>query len=108
MSIPSLAVRSGVSEATVKRILGGQIGEASFANVAAVAEALGVPLGLIETDVDELCRKQARKKAEQVVRLVQGTSALESQAVDTQTYNRLLEKSFHELLAGSKRRLWSV
>lgn len=107
MSFATLARRSGVSEPTVKRILGGQLGEASFANVAAVAQALGTTLALEETDADELCRRQARHKAEQVARLVQGTSALESQAVDAQTYHRLIEKSYHELLAGSKRRLWS-
>lgn len=108
MSFASLADRSGVSEPTVKRILGGHLGEASFANVAAVAQALGVFFDLEESDVDELCRRQARKKAEQVARLVQGTSALESQAVDSETYRRLVEKSYHELLAGSKRRLWSA
>ena len=108
MSFASLAARSRVSEPTVKRILGGHFAEASFANVAAVAEALGSSLGLNETDPEELRRQQARRKAEEVARLVQGTSALESQAVDAQTYNRLIEKSYHELLAGSKRRLWSA
>lgn len=108
MSFAALASRSGVSEPTVKRILGGRIGEASFANVAAVAHALGAPLGFEEMDIDELCRQQARTKAEHVARLVQGTSALESQAVDSETYRRLVEKSFHELLAGSRRKLWSA
>jgi transcriptional regulator with XRE-family HTH domain len=108
MSVAALAERSGVSMPTVKRILGGQIGEASFAKVAAIVQALGVSIDLDETDADELCRRQARLKAEQIARLVQGTSALESQAVDSETYNRLVEKSYHELLAGSRRRLWST
>ena len=107
MSFAALAGRTGVSEPTVKRILGGHLGAASFANVAAIAHALGATLGLQEIDTDELCRQQARRKAERIARLVQGTSALESQAVDGQSYNRLVEKSYHELLAGSKRRLWS-
>jgi transcriptional regulator with XRE-family HTH domain len=107
MSFAALANRSGVSEPTVKRMLGGHLGAASFANVAAVAQALGATLGFEEIDPDELCRQQARRKAERVARLVQGTSALESQAVDAQSYNRLVEKSYHELLAGSRRRLWS-
>ncbi|MBS0189815.1 MAG: helix-turn-helix domain-containing protein [Phycisphaerales bacterium] len=108
ISTAALARRSGVSEPTVKRILGGQMGEASFANVAAIAHALGISIDLCELDADELCRRQARLKAEQIARLVQGTSALESQAVDRETYNRLVEKSYHELLAGSRRRLWSA
>ena len=107
MSHTALASRSGVSEPTVKRILGGQLGAASFANVIAIAEALGVSFGLVETDADEFRRQQARRKAEHVARLVQGTSALESQAVDGDTYHRIVERSYHSLLAGSKRRLWS-
>jgi hypothetical protein len=106
MSCRVLAVRSGVSEPTVKRILGGRLGEASFANVAAIAAAIGVPIGMVEVDADELCREQARRKAERVARLVQGTIALEAQAVDAAAYERLVEKSYHELMAGSRRRLW--
>jgi transcriptional regulator with XRE-family HTH domain len=107
MSHATVAARSGVSEPTVKRILGGQLAEASFANVVAIAEALGMTVGLGETDAEELCRQQARRKAEQIARLVQGTSALESQAVDQAAYERLVERSFHELMAGSRRRLWA-
>lgn len=108
MSYAVIAARSGVSEPTVKRIFGGQIGEASFANVAAVAEALGAPLGMEATDPEEMCRRQARHKAEQIARLVQGTSALENQAVDAQGYERLVERSYHQLMAGSRRKLWSA
>lgn len=108
MGFASLATRSGVSEPTVKRIFGGQVAEASFANVTAIIQALGLSMEFRETSAGKLCRQQARKKAEQVARLVQGTSALESQAVDAVTYKSLVEKSFRELLAGSKRRLWSA
>jgi len=107
MSYSVVSSRSGVSQPTVKRIFGGHIAEASFANVMAVANALGASLDVAETDPDELCRRQARRKAEQVARLVQGTSALESQAVDANSYSRLVEKSYHQLLAGSKRKLWA-
>ena len=103
----SLASRSGVSIPTVKRIFGGQIAAASFGNIAAIAEALGLSFELGESSVDALCRQQARKKAMQVARLVQGTSALESQAVGTDTYKRIVEKSFREILAGPKRKLWA-
>ena len=103
----SLALRSGVSIPTVKRIFGGQIAAASFGNIAAIAEALGLSFELGESSVDALCRQQARKKAMQVARLVQGTSALESQAVGKDTYKRMVEKSFREILAGPKRKLWA-
>jgi len=104
----SLASRSGVSIPTVKRIFGGQIAAASFGNIAAIAEALGLSFELGESSVDALCRQQARKKAMQVARLVQGTSALESQAVGKDTYKRMVEKSFREILAGPKRKLWAL
>lgn len=107
MSFSVVAERSGVSQPTVKRILGGQAAAASFSNVVAVARALGVSVEFGETNIEDLRRAQAQLKAEQAARLVQGTSALESQAVDTQTYRRLVEKSFHQLMAGSKRKLWS-
>ena len=103
----SLASRSGVSIPTVKRLFGGQIAAASFGNIAAIAEALGLSFELGESSVDALCRQQARKKAMQVARLVQGTSALESQAVGKDTYKRIVEKSFREILAGPKRKLWA-
>ena len=106
LTFPALAARSGVSEPTVKRILGGHLEEASFANVAAVAAALGAAIVVDEVDTDDLLRAQARAKAEEVARLVQGTSALESQAVDADSYRRLVERSYHELMAGSRRRLW--
>lgn len=108
MSFSTVAERSGVSEPTVKRIFGGHAGGASFAHVAAVADALGIAFGFEERDLDTIRNEQARKKAEKIARLVQGTSALESQAVDDRTYQQLVEQSFHELLAGSPRRLWST
>ncbi|MDZ4683845.1 MAG: hypothetical protein SH850_02075 [Planctomycetaceae bacterium] len=108
MTFPALSHRSGVSEPTIKRMLGGKAEDASFAKVKAVAIALGVSIQFGETDPEELRRNQAMKKAEAVARLVQGTSALESQAVDEQTVKRLVERTYHELLAGSSRRLWSA
>lgn len=107
MSVPVLAARSGVSEPTIKRMMSGGIEGATFSNVEKVLSALGVTLAAESTDPDDLRSSQARKKAETVARIVQGTSALEGQAVDASTYARLIERSYHELLAGSSRRLWS-
>ena len=41
LTFAALSSRSGVSEPTVKRILGGRLGEASFTHVVAIARALG-------------------------------------------------------------------
>lgn len=107
MSYPSLAERSGVSEPTVKRVLAGRIAEASFENVAAIADALGMPLMADPIDVEDFREQVARQKAERVARLVQGTSALEAQAVDADQYRKLVERSMRELLTGSRRLLWA-
>jgi len=107
MPYSALAHRSGVSEPTVKRILGGHGGAASFENVAAVARALGVTIESGEADAEQVCREQARRKAEQIARLVQGTSGLEAQAVSAATYRLLVDRSYRELLAGPRRRLWA-
>jgi transcriptional regulator with XRE-family HTH domain len=107
MPFAALARRSGVSEPTVKRILGGQVTSASFANVARAASTLGLSLKFGETGTQDILRAQARGKAEQIARLLQGTSALEIQAAEAEAYERPVEKSYHELLAGPWRRLWS-
>jgi transcriptional regulator with XRE-family HTH domain len=107
MTFPALAERSGVSEPTAKRILAGGVAEASFEKVAAIAEALGMPLTSEPIDADDFREQVAREKARRVARLVQGTSALESQAVDDVQYERLVERSVRELLTGSRRRLWA-
>ncbi len=58
-------------------------------------------------DARDLKREQAERKARKLVSLVQGTSGLEGQAVDGQTLESMVERTTHELLAGSNRRLWS-
>lgn len=107
MSFSALALRSSVSEPTIKRMFSDQRAAASFANVASVARALGMTISFDATDPDDFRRQQALRKAEKVAEFVQGASMLEDQAVDSVAYNRLVERSNHELLAGSPRRLWA-
>jgi len=108
MSCRLLALRSGVSLPTVQRILrdGGE--HATYATVKAVAHALGMDLELRNTvDEQDFAERQARTKAEAIVRMVQGSSALESQAVDAETYRHMVDQTVHELMAGPRRRLWN-
>jgi transcriptional regulator with XRE-family HTH domain len=108
MSCKLLAARSGVSLPTVQRILrdGGQ--HATYAHVAAVAKAMGIDIELkSDSSPQEFARRQACERANLIVRMVQGTSALESQAVDNETYQQLVEQTVHELMAGPKGRLWT-
>lgn len=103
-----LAERSGVSLPTVQRILGGQSPAASFETTAAIAQAMGMQLDAVPIlPAEEILEEQARKKAERLVGLVQGTSALEAQAVSARQIGQMTKKTVQELLAGSRRRLWA-
>jgi transcriptional regulator with XRE-family HTH domain len=107
MSYASLAKRSGVSMATVVRILSGASPAAAYSNVEAIATALGMTLNAKPTiSAKALLKQRADRKAATLVSLVQGTSGLEGQAVGKPALNRMKKKTRRELLAGSKRRLW--
>ena len=108
MSVPALAARSGVSESTVKRILNGDRGAVAFGRVSAVARALGVDVRLeTATDAVTLQETQAETKARRIIELVQGSSGLEAQAVGPSDREQMLRRTVHELMAGSRRRLWA-
>ncbi len=98
--------RSRVPISTIKRVLGGDE-KASLATVAAIAAALGVELGVASCqDVVDMRQRQARHKAGMLVSLVQGTSALEAQAVDDADRRLMEQKTVAELLSGSGLKLW--
>lgn len=105
MTYPVLANRSGVPIATLKRIFANNSTKASLVHVLAIAEALGMSMGLSETI--DIRMAQARKKARRVVGMVQGTSALESQGLDEEQIKHMIERTVRELLAGSNRKLWA-
>jgi transcriptional regulator with XRE-family HTH domain len=108
LSCELLSRRSGVSLPTVQRILSGRHRTASFSNVVAIAESLGLGVGFFsKVDPRKMKRDQASRKARKLVGLVQGTSGLEGQAVDRETVESMVEQTTHELLAGSNRKLWS-
>ena len=58
-------------------------------------------------DAQAFAEQQAQAKTEVIARMVQGSSALESQAVDSDTYRQMVSQTVHELMAGPRRRLWS-
>ncbi len=108
ISYPDLAALSGVSEATVKRIIHGQIESASMKHVAAVAVAMGLSLDMREDcsamDVKE---KAAERQANRLLRMVLGTSALEAQPVSDKQAETMKRDAVHKLMSGSSRRLWA-
>jgi len=108
ISQSALAERSGVSLPTVQRILTGHSPAASFETTVAIANALGMEFDVVPIfPAEELLERQACKKAERLVGLVQGTSALEAQAVPARQLGQMIRKTVQELLAGSRRRLWA-
>lgn len=113
MSKADLARRAGVSVPTVQRLLSGGEKRALTDVVAAIAAALGVEVRLSDalyvhesTEVSAFRRKQAERKARWLARLVQGTMALEAEAVDSDVLQEIEEQNVHALLAGPNRRLW--
>ena len=108
LSQSALAERSGVSLPTVQRILSGHNSAASFENAVGIAQAMGMQMDVVPIfPAQEILEQQARKKAERLVGMVQGTSALETQAVSSWHLGQMINKTVHELLAGSRRRLWA-
>ena len=106
MPYEELGQRCGVSISTLKRVLGGE-DAASFSTVAAIADALGMDLGPTRADdIAAMRDRQARVKARGIVALVQGTSALEGQAVDSTDVELMEQRTAAELLSGSPRKLW--
>ena len=114
MEYPALAGRSGVSVAALKRIVSGEQQNPSIGTLRAIAEALGVEIRIghgvevvEQSSAAQFKESAARRKAEMIVRLVQGTSALEAQAVGPEARRDMVTKTVHELMTSSPRRLWA-
>lgn len=108
MTFEALSKRSGVPVSTLKAIFKKGVEHATFANVAAIADALGVGIEFAnEVDSYELLHQQAVKKARELVGMVQGTSGLESQAVAPNQIEAMIQQLVHQLMAGSRRKLWA-
>ena len=108
MTYSDLAVRSGVSLATVKRIFGDDMAAASLKHIAALAEAMGLTLDMREDiSSDEFKEQAAVKQADRLVRMVLGTSALEAQPVSDKQKESMKRDAVRRLLVGSSRRLWA-
>jgi transcriptional regulator with XRE-family HTH domain len=113
MSKTAVAARARVSLPTVNRILAGKEPKPSVHNLHAIAKALGVVIRLGETleveepqSPEEFRRQQAHRKAIELVRMLQGTMALEAQGLDQALLGQMIERTMHELLT-SRRKLWS-
>lgn len=108
MSCEILAQRSHTSLRTVQRVLQGEESAARLTTVTAIAEALGVDLGIARRlDAQRMRRQEADRKARRLVAMSQGTAVLEEQGVSTAVHGRMRRKIAKELLTGPAIRLWS-
>ena len=108
MTFEALSKRSGVPVSTLKAIFKKGVEHATFANVAAIADALGVEIEFAdEVGSYDLRLQQASKKARVLVGMVQATSGLESQAVAQNQIDIMIQQLIHQLMAGSRRKLWA-
>ncbi len=106
MPIGVLARRAGVSVRTARRILDGSA-HVAFASVLAVADALGMRDLSHGMRTDAMRQEQAREKARELVSDLQGTSALEGQAVGKSAERDMIARTVTELLSGAPVALWA-
>ena len=107
MTIPQLAQRSGVSTATVARILRGEP-TVAMGHVCAVADALGMQIAALpRVSVDSLLRRAAKAQARRAAALVQATSALEAQGLSRRQFESMVDRTARELLAAGGKTLWA-
>ena len=92
---------------TVNPIMSQQHRRPNFSHVVSIADALGIELTPVaKAKSEELREMQAKKKARQLVGLVQGSSGLEGQALDQAELESLVERATEKLLR-SKKMLWA-
>jgi transcriptional regulator with XRE-family HTH domain len=107
MSKTSVSRRSGVSLPTVNRILSGSETKPNLASVQAIAGALGLEIKIEPIqNAREFRRERAKQKAKRLVKMVQGTMALEAQAVESAILDELVEETADQLAVAGSRRLW--
>ena len=106
MPLPEIGRRAGLSIATVKNILARKV-NASFEAMMAISGAMGVDFRIRARSVSAFRREQARRKAKEILKMVQASSALEAQAVDENAIKKMEQQTIAELLSGPRRKLWS-
>lgn len=106
ISISDLARRSGISRATVIRMVGGKDGHYSVSNLQAILSALGMKMDLSAIPAKRFKDSIATQKAQRLISLTQGNVALESQAVSEASAQAHLEAT-KARIASSSRKLWA-
>lgn len=106
LSEAALAQMTGVSQPTVHRILSGRHERAAWADVVALAKVMGVVLSVKVLPSAEMLEERAEAVATNLVKRTQATSQLEGQGLSDQKQKDMIRQTVHQLLAGSKSKLW--
>jgi len=106
ISIENLALLSHSGVRTVNRLFSGE--DVKLSTVEKITNILGLDFaGNVTVTLKELEKKRANQKALFMASLVQGTSALEMQGLDSNALNRMIQRFEKEFLTGTyKNRLW--
>ncbi len=106
ITIENLAKLSFVSMRTINRLLNNE--DVKLSTVEAVTNFLGLDFAGREiVPLGELKKRRAKEKALYLVSLVQSTSALEKQGIESESINSIISMYEKELLHGSyKHTLW--
>lgn len=108
ISYHDLSKLSGVSVPTLNRMFSGQSSSIQFDAIIAVADVLKVDITAKTTvSAEKMRREQAERKAEYLMKLVKGNTALEGQGSSEAAYREMKEKTVNELLA-KKKALWAA
>jgi len=100
-----IAYRSGVGIATVKRIFAGH--DVSLDRLEKIAIALDCELSIKpRTSPKSLYNSQINKKAQEIVNKVIQTSALENQAIDMKTEQKMLSQAKAMIAKMPKSQVW--
>lgn len=106
MSVPVLSRRTGLGTATLYRTLGGQT-DPRLETVLAIAQALGVALGLMrERKASAVRREQARGKAKLLVATALGSASIEHPIGGGDEVRQIERQAEKDLLSGSNLALW--
>ena len=109
VSYADVARMCEVDEQTARRTFDPVAGTLCSLNVVLkVAKVLDVDLSIGPRPASRARLRQAKRKAELLVGLVQGTCALEAQAVDAASIRKLRKRATRELLDGPPCRLWAA
>lgn len=105
ITIDAIAKMANIGNRTVVRFLKGE--DVKMSTVESVTNLLGLDFAGNETlSIDELKQKRAKEKALYMVSLVQDTSSLEKQGLDSKQLNLLIEQAKDSFLHQHQKSLW--